>query len=525
LSNLLSYLVPEAAQRTPDALAYGCSGNQLSYGALLERSAQLANVLRSLGVRPGDRVGILARKSLYGPIAVHGILMSGAAYVPIDPSAPRDRVARIIADCGIRHLVSSPQMQSTLEQIVRVVPVDLHVIGAEIETARGESLSWESVSTAPTQIDIPSQNEEKLAYIMYTSGSTGEPKGMMHSHRSGLYFARMARDLVSLGAEDRLGNHAPLHFDLSTFDLFSAPLAGAATIIVTEPDMLMPASLAELIEREQLTVWYSVPYALTQLQLRGGLDRFRFENLRWILFAGEPFPSKHLAALMRRLPHVRFSNLYGPAEVNVCTYQHLEAPPATSDEAIPIGKPCYDVETLILDNHDEPTPAGEVGELCIASPGCMLGYWGKEEQSARVICRRRGADGSERLYYRSGDWVNQRSDGVLLFHGRKDRQIKIRGYRVELDEVEVALSNHPEVIEAAVFTLENVDGTLQIAAAAVLENDAAPRSEAELRQRLRATLPAYAVPARISVMARLPRTSTGKVDRRTLQAAMGTPTA
>ena len=166
--------------------------------------------------------------------------------------------------------------------------------------------------------------EQDLAYILYTSGSTGDPKGIMHTHRSALAFARWAADEYGLRPADRLSNHAPLHFDLSTFDLFAGALAGATTVIIPEAVTRFPASVSKLMQDERISVWYSVPFALTQMLLRGNIGARDLTDLRWLLFAGEVFPTKYLRQLMAALPHVRFSNLYGPTETNVCTYYHVE---------------------------------------------------------------------------------------------------------------------------------------------------------------------------------------------------------
>jgi non-ribosomal peptide synthetase component F len=203
-----------------------------------------------------------------------------------------------------------------------------------------------------------SLTEQDLAYILYTSGSTGDPKGIMHTHRSGLSFAIWGAETYGLTHEDRLSNHAPLHFDLSTFDFSPGRRRGNDRHHSPKPSPSFPASLAKLMQDERISVWYSVPFALMQLMQRGALHTRDLSALRWLLFAGEVFPSKHLRDLMAMLPGVRFSNLYGPTETNVCTFYHVDAPPDT-DEPIPIGIPCANVEALIVDADKNPAPVGE----------------------------------------------------------------------------------------------------------------------------------------------------------------------
>jgi len=232
----------------------------------------------------------------------------------------------------------------------------------------------------------------------------------MHTHRSGLSFALWAAGEYGLRSEDRLSNHAPLHFDLSTFDLFAGARAGAATVIIPEVLTKFPANLSRLIEDERLTVWYSVPFALIQLLQRGGLDERDLCSLRWVLFAGEVFPTKHLRELMGRLSHARFSNLYGPTETNVCTYYHVDELPE-GDEPIPIGRPCANAEDLVIDEDGRPVPEGKVGELLIRGPLVMRGYWGRRDLTERGFYRLTAYGHLEDVFYRTGDLVQMAPNG------------------------------------------------------------------------------------------------------------------
>jgi amino acid adenylation domain-containing protein len=364
--------------------------------------------------------------------------------------------------------------------------------------------------------------EQDLAYILYTSGSTGVPKGIVHTHRSGLSFAAWAADAYGVQHSDRLSNHAPLHFDLSTFDLFASAIAGATTVVLPEATTRLPASLSKLMADERLTIWYSVPYALIQLLQRGGLGARDLSTLRWVLFAGEPFPTKHLRQLMAALPQARFSNLYGPTETNVCTYFHVPPLPADSDEPIPIGRPCANVEALVVDAADQPVSAGQTGELLIRGPVVMRGYWGQPEKTNRGFYRRSAFSQFDDVFYRTGDLVQQLPDGNFKYLGRKDRQIKTRGYRVELDEIEVALLAHADVDEAAVFAVPDGQGSNRIEACVILKPGVV-LTPAQLVEYLARRLPPYAVPAQLSVADDFPRTTTGKIDRRSLQAEAAVP--
>jgi amino acid adenylation domain-containing protein len=308
--------------------------------------------------------------------------------------------------------------------------------------------------------------EQDLAYIIYTSGSTGEPKGIMHTHASGLSYARMAADLYELTNDDVLSNFPPLHFDQSTFDYFSGPLVGATTVIIPEEHRLLPASLSQLMQDERMTVWYSVPFALIQLLLRGALEERDLSSLRWIIFGGEPFPVKYLRALQGLLPDAIFSNNYGPAETNQVMFYHVPPLDSDFDQQIPIGTLCPNMDCMVVDDNGEQVHLGDVGELLMRTPTMMDGYWDGADLNERAFFTQERTGGLRERYYRTGDLVQLRADGMYDFLGRKDRQIKTRGYRVELDEIESVLLLHPDVQEAGVFAIPNDEAGQLVHAAA-----------------------------------------------------------
>ncbi|MEL6864724.1 MAG: AMP-binding protein, partial [Bacteroidota bacterium] len=317
--------------------------------------------------------------------------------------------------------------------------------------------------------------------------------------------------------KDRLANHAPIHFDISTLGYFTAPLVGASTVILSDAHTILPGSLGKLIEAERFSIWYSVPLALTQLLQSGILEQIDASSLRWVLYAGEAFPPKYLRALMEQWSHSRFGNIYGPAEVNQCTYYHLPKAPE-GDEPIPIGYTWGNTEYLILDEEDQEVPVGTMGELLIRSATMMSGYWQKPDLTARSLYRKKTATGVEAIYYRTGDLFKLGEDGLLHFFGRKDAQVKVRGYRVELDAIEVALVAHQAIAEAAVFTLRNAEEVNTIQAAVILNPELA-LTEKEVLQYLKSQLPFYAIPENIHIMDSFPRTSSGKISRPQIKAA------
>ena len=525
MSYLLHQAVTRAAELTPQQEALRCNGQSLSYAELARRAGSLARLLLEHGVQRGDRVGIYLPKSLESHVAVYGIMLAGAAYVPLDPLAPVARTSYVIGDCGIHWLATSEEKRANLPAILEAQPELACLLGVEPgDDLAAPAIPWDQVWAGPAELPDLGLTEMDLAYILYTSGSTGDPKGIMHTHRSGLAFAQWAATTYGLRADDRLSNHAPLHFDLSTLDLFAGALAGATTVIIPEAITKFPASVAKLMVDERISVWYSVPFALIQLLQRGNLAARDLSALRWVLFAGEVFPTKHLRSLMAALPGPRYSNLYGPTETNVCTYFHVDALPEDTDETIPIGVVCENAQGLVVDADGQPLPAGQVGELVIRGPIVMRGYWGRPDMSERGFLRHAVFPHYRDIFYRTGDLVQQRPDGNLIYLGRKDRQIKTRGYRVELDEVEVALLAHGQVEEAAVFPVPDGDGS-NLIVAAVIAKAGCQLSSDLLVGHLSSRLPWYAVPATIDLTDDFPRTSTGKIDRRALRERALAPAA
>ena len=514
---LLSQLIDRSAEKFPERSAFRFYGEALNYSELSRRSNQLARTLVRQGVRRRDRVGIFMNKCLEMPLAVHGIMKAGAAYVPIDPAAPAARLKYIIQHCSIRVLITQISKLKVLAAIIDDTELSclIGIEGASDVPIR--TVSWQEVYDASYHtLDNGPKTEQDLAYIMYTSGSTGTPKGIMHTHHSGLSYAKLSAATYQLGETDILGNHSPLHFDMSTFEFFSGPLKGACTILIPEEYTKLPASLSNLIADEHLTIWYSVPFALIQLLLRGVLETRDLSSLRWILYGGEPFPVRYLRELMIRLPDARFSNVYGPAEVNQCTFYHISKPPDKTEDSLPIGQVWANSEGLVIDQDDQPVDPGTTGELLIRSPTMMQGYWNREDLNQRAFYYRSPFPGYQEIFYRTGDLVQLTENGNYKYIGRKDRQIKTRGYRVELDEVEIALSSHQQIEEAAAFPIPDSEGSTLISAGVKLKDNQKVAVQ-DLMKYLKTKVPWYAVPRNITFVKEFPRTSSGKIDRRELQ--------
>ncbi len=514
MAYLLQQLLARSADRYPDKPAVQARGRSLTYAELQTRSNQLAHVLREHGVRRGERVGLFFPKAVESLVAMLGVLKAGAVYVPLDPHAPVRRVAGIADNCGLRALVT------TAERLQALGPGSVGCAVLVSGEAVGEGqVPWTALDAFPASPPPDVGVEGDLAYILYTSGSTGQPKGVMLTHRNALTFVDWCAATFDIRPEDRLSNHAPLHFDLSVFDVYNALEAGATVSMIHEEIAVFPQRLAALIETQGLTVWYSVPSALVYLMLHGDLAAHDLDRLRLVLFAGEVFPMKYLRQLADLLPRAELYNLYGPTETNVCTYHRVDRWRLAGQERLPIGRACANTETLALDADGRPIGAGETGELYVRGPSVTPGYWGDPDKTARALVPNPLLPYLDERLYRTGDLVTPDEHGEYLFLGRRDNQVKSRGYRIELGDVEAALYAHPSVVEAAVLAMPDEEIGSRLRAVVALRAGETSTAGA-LQTHCASLVPRYMVPETIDLRPSLPKTSTGKTDRARLAAEL-----
>jgi amino acid adenylation domain-containing protein len=490
---------------------------EISYGDIDRLSNRLRDRLVSMGIRPGDRVGIYMRKSIDAIASIFGILKCGAAYIPVDPEAPPARCAYILNNCSVAVIIGERRLEQALraemERLGAVPPMLL--LGDSMNGVRlGPALDAEEARGAAPETATVYPDYDALAYILYTSGSTGRPKGVMLSHRNARSYVDWCSDTFSPTQNDVFSSHAPLHFDLSILDVFCSLKHGATLVLVGEEMGKDPLRLAPLIANERISIWYSVPSILNLLALHGKLDRYDYSALRMVLFAGEVFPIPQLRGLRARWPHPRYFNLYGPTETNVCTFYEL--PPSTPEDRAdpyPIGLCCSHVRCQVVDLDGAEVAAGGEGELVVTGEGVMQGYWNLPEQNARAFL----VEANGEKWYRTGDIVIQEPSGDYIYHGRRDRMVKRHGYRVELGEIEAGLATHPAAREVAVVSTTDASGGVRIEAYLSFRGEHKP-SVIELKQFCTEKLPRYMVPDVFGVLPALPRTSTDKIDYQALLA-------
>jgi amino acid adenylation domain-containing protein len=520
MAYLLHQLLSESATKYPDKEALVFKTNVMTYAALDQESNRLAHGLASIGVVRGDRVGIFLERGIDSVVGLFGILKTGASYVPIDPFCPPARLSYILNKCRIRCLLTSKEKLTAQEPLLSIASLERIMVMNGPGTAsvsREKVVDWNEIrGTVDDSVPETQTIDTDIAYILFTSGSTGNPKGVMLSHLNSLTFVNAAHDFFQPTMNDRFSNVCPLHFDMSVFDLFVAIKAGATVVIIPETTTTFPVKLAEVIAKNKISVWNSVPSALSLLATYKNLDGHDLSSLRLVLFAGEQFPLKYLRVLQAAVPGARFCNMYGQTEANSSTYYWVEKLPPDAKAPLPIGRALPNFDVFALDeNGRQITGPGQEGELYVRASTVALGYWGETEKTEKSFVKNPLRPDLIERVYKTGDLVHLDGDGNYVFLGRKDHMIKSRGYRIEIGEIETVLCNHPDIKNAVVIPMPDELIGNRLSAIIVPLTRGKMKREDVLRY-CSQHLPKYMLPEIIEFRDDLPATSSGKVDRKKL---------
>jgi amino acid adenylation domain-containing protein len=519
---LLQDYAARRAETHPRNVALVMANERITYGELEADSNRLGRFLSDHGCRPGDRICLFTPKSPSAIVAMHAILKAGAAYVPIDPASPAPRIAKIVDAAEPRLVLAAPAAAPVIDELVAAGRLHVKVGSLESRPVTGKHFStafarghWNALPSEPLEHRAA---PDSMAHILFTSGSTGTPKGVVITHANVTAFVEWAVSYFGIRASDRLSGHPPLHFDLSTFDIYGTLAAGSELHLVPPELGVDPHRLAALIRESELTQWFSVPSVLTYMAKFDAVAQDDFPALERLMWCGEVLPTPVLVHWMKRLPHVRFTNLYGPTEATIASSHHtvIECP-ADPAQPIPIGTPCEGEELLVLGEERRVVPPGEVGEICISGVGLSPGYWRDEEKTCAAFVPDPRSGREARRVYRTGDLGRVREDGLVEFLGRVDSQIKSRGYRIELGEIEAALNQIADVRECAVVGVDTggFEGTAICCAYAPVEGLTV--EPMRLRRELSKLLPSYMLPGRWGQFEALPKNVNGKIDRRAVR--------
>ncbi len=486
-------------ERAPGAVAVVAGEERLTYGELNERANRLAHHLRALGVGPGTCVGLCVERSAGLVVGMLGILKTGGAYVPLDPRHPEERRAAALREAGAPVLVACEQLASGRGgDCVQVVCLDADratIAGADGLNPTGEA------------------GPDDLAYVIYTSGSSGAPKGVAVPHRAVTRLV-VDTDYVAVTPGDRVAQAANPAFDATTFEVWGALLNGARLVVAPDDVVLSPPGLAAWLGRQRISVLF-LTSALFREVARAAPDALG--DVRQVLFGGEAIEPRWVAAVLEHGPPERLLHVYGPTETTTfATWYRVERVP-TGATTIPIGRPVAGARVYVLEAGGQPAAIGEPGDLYVGGTGLARGYLGRPELTAeRFVADPFGGEPGARLY-RTGDRVRFLPDGNLEFLGRFDREVKIRGFRVEPGEVEAVLASHPAIGAATVVARDDTRGGKRLVAYVVPAGEEAPAPR-DLRDFAQARLPEYMVPGAVLALATLPLTPNGKVDLAALPA-------
>jgi amino acid adenylation domain-containing protein len=483
--------------RTPNAVAVSFGDKSISYRELNTKANQLARHLRRLGINTEDMVVCCLERSIELIIALIGVLKAGGAYVPLDPTLPKERLDYILSDTRGRVMLSQKKLIDLGLAKLNISSIALDDPNSPIWTESEESYE-------------KALSPENMAYVIYTSGSTGRPKGVAVEHRAVIRLVKNT-NYCDFNSDQVFLQFAPISFDASTFEIWGALLNGGRLVLVPNQALSLEELGRVIRDNGVTTVWLTA--GLFHVMVERHLADLG--SLSQLLAGGDVLSPWHVQQVLNKLPHVRLINGYGPTEATTFTCCHPFAPEAPVVEPLPIGRPIANSRVYILDSALRPVPIGQAGELFIGGDGLARGYLNNSELTAEKFITHQLSNGAVERLYRTGDQARFLPDGSVQFLGRTDNQIKLRGYRIELDEIEVVLRRHAGVRQACVVAeREGVSVRRLLAYCVPAEN--ANLDETTLREHLLSILPQYMIPSAFILLNSLPLTPTGKVDKQKL---------
>lgn len=500
-------LIAEQARLAPEALAVICGDQVLTYAQLDKQANRLARTLLAAGGGPGGLVAICTQRSAGTIVAILAIMKAGAAYVPLDPAYPAERLMFMLADSAAAVVVTDATSKS------RLAGCEVPLVLLDDEEGRDGGRG----SDAPPEVMVSPGDP---CYMIYTSGSTGQPKGALNCHRGVINTMTGLISRLRLDSDARLLQTSSLSFDMSAFDILVTLLAGACLVVPELADAKSPAQLIGLVHRHQVTVWSSTP-PLFKAMLDEALSSAPGlpDHLGVFVVGGDRFPPAACAAIHDLLPHCRVFNVGGVTEVSFTTATYQVRPDDGQRSSVPWGMPLPNQRVYVLDRSGQLAPPGVPGELYIGGAGVGLGYWQRPELTARQFLADPFRDSPSARMYRTGDLVRHLPDGKIEFLGRLDHQVKVRGFRVELGEVEAALTEHPQVREAvAGVRTDEITQDQRLVAYLAFRDPGMATTVEELRAFLGARLPEHMVPSAFVELTRIPLMPSGKTDRGALDA-------
>ena len=521
MNYLVQHYLDSTFQNYPNNIAVKCGKDEvISYKRLYHLSNKLANCLINIGITRQDRVAFCLKRSINSIVSINGILKADAIYVPIDHKSPIDRCRIIINDCTPKIIICDEWTVDTIFEAISVFRKKPKIIIVGFTNKENKNLKNDFINQNQIDEQSDGQHEYKnidtdIAYILYTSGSTGIPKGVMISHLNIINYIEWAIDFLNISTNDKILSTAPFHFDMSTFDIYCSLKIGAVLNIAPDEFMLFPLKLFEFIEKEKITIWKGVSSLLMYIARSGLLNKYNIPTLHTILFGGENLHTKYLMEWMKAYPAKFFYNVYGPTEATgISTYHLVDKIPENSQEIIPIGKSYANSEVFLLNEDYTKTKNGDVGELCIKGSCLSMGYWNDQEKTVEVFMKNPLSKIHSERIYRTGDLAYMGKDSNYYFVGRKDNQVKYMGYRIDLEEIESALISIEEVKDTAVILAELEEtGLKELVAFIEIEKT---KSKVNISSELGKKLLFYMVPKKFITDIHIPRTERGKIDRHKL---------